>query len=382
VTPRHLYVHVPFCGRRCVYCDFSIAVRRATPVAEYLSALERELAITAPKKPWTLDTLYLGGGTPSRLGGEGIRDLIALVKRHAMLSSDCEITIEANPEDVSPGTAEEWAAAGVNRVSLGVQSFDDNVLEWMHRSHTGARAVESVRELRSAGIENISIDLIFALPDSLARTWSDDLDKAIELDTPHISIYGLTVEPHTPLARWISAGSVRPGDEEPYAEEFLLADARLASASYAHYEVSNYARCGMVSRHNSAYWTGAEYLGVGPSAHSFIGGERRWNIRAYEEWRAALSSGASPVEGSEKLNEDARNLESIYLGLRTDRGFRHSPAEREKVSRWVEAGWGSVAGDIVRLNASGWLRLDALAADLGGTAAGHNYISSYGSSAA
>jgi oxygen-independent coproporphyrinogen III oxidase len=365
-----------------VYCDFSIAVRRATPVREYLSAIERELVQVVPSGSWTLDTLYLGGGTPSRLGGEGVRDLIDTVKGRAELSADCEITIEANPEDVTPESAGVWATAGVNRVSLGIQSFDDAVLAWMHRSHTGAGAIEAVRMLRNTGIENISVDLIFALPESLNRTWADDLEKAIELGAPHVSVYGLTVEPLTPLARWVSAGSIRPGEEDPYAEEFLLADKRLSAAGYSHYEVSNYARDGKVSRHNSAYWTGAEYIGVGPSAHSFIGGERRWNTRAYEEWKNRILAGRSTVEGSEILTDDARAMESIYLGLRTSRGFRHSAADTEKVQRWVDAGWGCLSDDVVRLNASGWLRLDALAADLGGAPSGRNYISSYGSSAA
>ena len=382
MTPRHLYVHVPFCRRRCVYCDFSIAVRRETPVAEYLSALRAELASSAPRENWALDTVYLGGGTPSRLGAPGIASLLDLVRERAALADAAEITIEANPEDVNAADARAWRSAGVNRVSLGVQSFNDDVLRWMHRSHSGNDATDAVHLLRAAGIENISLDLIFALPENLRRSWSDDLSRAIELNPPHISVYGLTVEPKTPLARWVSAGSVVPGAEDPYAEEFLEADARLAAAGYAHYEVSNYAREGMFSRHNSSYWSGAEYLGIGPSAHSFIGGVRRWNVRPYEEWKTRLIAGASAIEGSERLTDEARGLESIYLGLRTSRGFRARASDAERIRRWVAAGWGSLAGDTITLNATGWLRLDALAADLGGTESAANYITTYGSSAA
>lgn len=374
VNPRHLYVHVPFCGRRCVYCDFSIAVRRVTPVAEYLAALRTELDAAVGPGGWELDTIYLGGGTPSRLGAEGLRRTLGLIRERAIVSGEAEITIEANPEDVSAAAAGAWREAGVNRVSLGVQSFNDAVLDWMHRGHTGAGAAAAVGTLRAAGIDNISIDLIFGLPAILGRVWTDDLNRAIDLDTPHLSVYGLTVEPRTPLSRWVSAGSVRPGEEEPYADEFLEADARLSSAGYTHYEVSNYARDGTVSRHNSAYWTGAEYLGVGPSAHSLVGNERRWNVAAYEDWRTRLASGGSPREGSETLTEDARELESVYLGLRTNRGFRAGASGAERVRHWVDAGWGSFAGGIVQLNAAGWLRLDSLAADLGGTPAGANYI--------
>lgn len=382
MPPRHLYIHVPFCGRRCVYCDFSIAVRRVTPVDDYLLALRRELDSIAPSAPWILDTVYLGGGTPSRLGGSGITAVLDLVRERATIADDAEVTIEANPEDVTAENATAWRAAGVNRVSLGVQTFDDRVLEWMHRGHTGADAEHAVRTLRDAGIANVSIDLIFSVPGNLSRSWRDDLEKAIALAPPHLSIYGLTVEPKTPFARWVSAGFVTPGEEEPYAAEFLEADDLLTRAGYAHYEVSNYARPGMASRHNSAYWSGVDYLGVGPSAHSFIDGERRWNVRDYAEWQARAIEGRSTIGGSEKLGADARAIEEIYLGLRTDKGFCAAPADSARIQRWVEEGWGSLAGDVIKLNASGWLRLDALAADLGGTDSGHNYISSHGSSAA
>ena len=382
MNPRHLYIHVPFCGRRCVYCDFSIAVRRATPVKEYVSALSAELRSQPHDGHWALDTVYLGGGTPSRLGGEGIASVLDLVRSRAQFSASAEVTIEANPEDVTGDSVKAWRDAGVNRVSLGVQSFNDDVLKWMHRNHTGAEAEAALGILRDVGIANVSVDLIFALPETLRRTWADDLSRAIALEPPHISVYGLTVEPLTPLGRWVSAGSVNATEEDPYADEFLAADERLTAAGYAHYEVSSYARDGMKSRHNSAYWTGAEYLGLGPSAHSLVDGARRWNVRAYEDWRSRAIGGKSLVEGSEILTRELRHLESIYLGLRTSAGYRRSSSDKERVDRWVEAGWGSVEKDTITLNALGWLRLDALAADLGGTTSRRNYISSHGSSAA
>jgi oxygen-independent coproporphyrinogen III oxidase len=382
VNPRHLYIHVPFCGRRCVYCDFSIAVRRATPVDEYVSALSAELHSQPIEGDWSLDTVYLGGGTPSRLGAHGIAAVLDLVRQRARIADSAEVTIEANPEDVTAETARAWRDAGVNRVSLGVQSFNDDVLGWMHRSHTGDEAENALATLRGAGIENVSIDLIFALPESLRRTWADDLARAIALNPPHISVYGLTVEPKTPLSRWVSAGSVKPTGEDPYAAEFLAADEKLTAAGYTHYEVSNYARERMTSKHNSSYWTGAEYLGLGPSAHSLIGNVRRWNVRAYEDWQARALAGSPVIEGSETLTDELRGLESIYLGLRTNAGYRRRAADEARVNRWVNAGWGSLLGDTITLNASGWLRLDALAADLGGTTSGGNYISSHGSPAA
>jgi oxygen-independent coproporphyrinogen III oxidase len=387
LKPRHLYVHVPFCGRRCVYCDFSIAVRRATPVAEFNSALSaeldavsRELAL-APDS-WTLDTVYLGGGTPSRLGVDGIAGTLDLVRARATLSPGAEVTIEANPEDISAEAVRGWLAAGVNRISLGAQSFDAAVLAWMHRSHSGDDIAKAIGILRDAGLENFSLDLIYALPASLQRSWTDDLERAASLAPPHISLYGLTVEPRTPLERSITAGEILPGEEDSYAAEFLEAHERLTSAGYSHYEVSNYAREGLASRHNAAYWTGADYLGIGPSAHSLLGGMRRWNIRAYESWMRSVSAGLAAVEGSETLTEAARTLEAAYLGLRTARGVELAPEDQDRIARWVEAGWATTSGKSTQLTPSGWLRLDELVADLRGTTSGDNYISRHGSPAA
>ncbi|HEX2778122.1 MAG TPA: coproporphyrinogen-III oxidase family protein, partial [Gemmatimonadaceae bacterium] len=183
--PRHAYVHVPFCARRCTYCDFAIAVRRAVPVDEYLAALGRELELRRPLEGAGLDTLYFGGGTPSRLGGEGIARAVELVRRQARLANDAEVTIEANPEDVDAGSVASWRAAGVNRVSLGVQSFDDETLRWMHRVHDAERARRAVEEIREGGIANISLDLIFALPASLPRSWRSDVEQALALAPSH-----------------------------------------------------------------------------------------------------------------------------------------------------------------------------------------------------
>ncbi len=377
---RHLYVHVPFCRRRCVYCDFSIAVRKVTPVAEFLEAITVELdqTLAATSIPTTLDTIYFGGGTPSRLGPEGIAALLEAVRMRARVPSDAEVTIEANPEDVSGISAREWRDAGINRVSLGAQSFDDSVLKWMHRNHSAADIRRAVDDLHAGGIDNISIDLIFALPEFLNRSWTTDLGSVIELDTPHVSIYGLTVEPRTPLARWTDSGAVPAGDDEKYAEEFLEADRRLTAADFDHYEVSNFARGGMISRHNSAYWTGADYLGVGPSAHSLIHGERRWNVAAYEAWRTRVMSGQSVIAGRETLNDGQRDLERVYLGLRTNRGYQSAAADLPTISRWLDSGWGSVNDGLLRLTPAGWLRLDSLAVSLAGTPHSGNYITGHG----
>jgi oxygen-independent coproporphyrinogen-3 oxidase len=365
VTARHLYVHVPFCARRCAYCDFSIAVRRSTPVDEYLKSLAAEVAQKSSELG-ELDTIYLGGGTPSRLGGEGIARVLDLIRAHVSVAPDAEITIEVNPDDVTADVAAQWRAAGVNRISLGVQSFDDSTLRWMHRVHDSATALQAFNTLRAAEFENISVDLIFALPDSLNRSWESDLKNAIALDPDHISLYGLTIESSTPLGRWNARGSIVPADEEKYAAEFLLADRAAREAGFDHYEVSNFAKPGKNSRHNSAYWTGASYVGLGPSAHSFDGNVRSWNVAPYAEWVARLAKGESAVEDAEVLTESNRQAEKVYLGLRTRAGVSVTSGDRHSADLWSENGWAEIDGDVVRLTSEGWLRLDSLAAGLTG----------------
>jgi oxygen-independent coproporphyrinogen-3 oxidase len=363
VPPRHLYIHVPFCARRCSYCDFSIAVRASTPVEEYTSALRTELELGALTGS-ALDTIYLGGGTPSRLGGLGVAEVLSSVRNHASIAPGAEITIEANPDDVNDLAVAKWVGAGVNRVSLGAQSFDDSVLEWMHRTHDAGQIGQAVKALRRGGISNVSLDLIFALPASLNRSWERDLTLALDLEPQHVSLYGLTVEAHTPIARWADRGVVVEGTEAQYEEEFLLANESMTRAGFEHYEVSNFALPGKASRHNSAYWNGAPYVGIGPSSHSFDGAVRRWNVSAYSEWVRRLAAGRPVIGGEEILTDQNRDAEEVYLGLRTHNGLEINSLELDTVGRWVDAGWGELESNRLRLTPTGWLRLDSLAADL------------------
>lgn len=365
----HLYIHVPFCARRCSYCDFSIAVRRQIPAAEYVETIKTELSEVAPLE--SLATVYLGGGTPSLLPPDALVPLIQYVFNHTPSPHAAEVTLEANPEDVSPEAARSWRNAGVNRVSLGAQSFDDRVLRWMHRTHDAAQIERAVTHLRAAGIDNISLDLIFALPDTLERDWDRDLDQAIALEPSHLSLYGLTVEPRTPLDRWISRGAVQAPSDERYAEEYLRAHERLGRAAYEFYEVSNAARDGRRSRHNSAYWSGDSYTGVGPAAHSFDGRTRRWNLAAWEAYRRAIAAGESAVESREELSQEQRELERIYLGLRTVEGIDSSvlPRPLPPSSALLERGWLTADGPRLRCTPAGWLRLDSLVPALTGNLA-------------
>ena len=364
--PRHVYVHVPFCARRCSYCDFSIAVRRDVPVDEYLTALDVELRTRfGDAALGEVDTIYFGGGTPSRLGGEGLSRALALVERRFPRAAGAEITAEANPDDVTPDAAARWKAAGINRLSLGSQTFDDNALAWMHRTHDAATIERAVHVARDAGFANLSLDLIFALPDALKRDFPRDVERLLTLEPEHVSLYGLTIEQGTPLGRWVARGAAVEQPEEGYERDFLDAHRLLASAGFEHYEVSNYGRRGLHSRHNSAYWSGAPYVGVGPAAHDFDGDVRRWNLRAYSAWRDAAMSAADPIEGSELLTAENRSAEAVYLGLRSHGGLPLMDDEHRIVAPWIEAGWAELGNDgQLRCTPTGWLRLDALAAAL------------------
>lgn len=364
--PRHVYVHVPFCARRCSYCDFSIAVRRQVPVDEYLTALDTELHTRFGDAPvGEVDTIYFGGGTPSRLGGEGLARALALVERRFPRATGAEITAEANPDDVTSDAAGLWRAAGIDRLSIGSQSFDDGALAWMHRTHDAATIERAVQVARDAGFANLSLDLIFALPESLKRDFPRDVERLLALAPEHVSLYGLTIEAGTPLGRWVARGAAIEQPEEGYERDFLDAHRLLSAAGFEHYEVSNYGRRGLRSRHNSAYWSGVPYVGLGPAAHGFDGAVRRWNLRAYGAWRDAALAASDPIEGFESLTAENRAAEAVYLGLRSDDGLRLQDDEYGTVAPWIDAGWAELGKDgRLRCTPAGWLRLDALAAAL------------------
>lgn len=363
---KHVYIHIPFCARRCSYCDFAIAVRKVVPSREFVAAILRERDLRRGDS-WTdepLHTLYLGGGTPSRLAPEALARLV----RAFALAPDAEVTVEANPDDVNREAAARWVDAGVNRVSLGVQSFRDEVLAWMHRTHTADQSRQAVSILRDGGIRSISLDLIFGLPDALAADFGTELRHAVALEPDHLSVYGLTVEPRTPLARWIARGAVTPGGDDRGAAAFLRAHEFLDAAGYDHYEVSSYARPEHRARHNSAYWAGVAYGGLGPAAHGFSHGTRRWNLRGFVAWRDAVQDGRDPVGGHEHLTAEQQALERLYLGLRTREGVTVGPGTGRPApgpgeGRWVEAiraGWLEIRDGRLVPTPEGWLRLDAL----------------------
>jgi oxygen-independent coproporphyrinogen-3 oxidase len=364
-----IYVHAPFCARRCVYCNFAVTVRREGDLPAWCAALKAELDWVEEEErlfslAHELETLYVGGGTPSLLGPAAMQGLVQLLGSERLASPTLEWTAEANPESFTAEVAGAWAAAGVNRISLGVQTFNADALRWMGRLHGVDGPVRAIGDARSAGIDNISVDLIFGLPATLGRSWDDDLQRVVSLDVPHVSLYGLTVEPETALGRAVREGSEQPVDEEQYREEFLRAAEVLTAAGYTHYELSNFARDGAEARHNAVYWQGAPYLGLGNGAHSYSSPVRRWNVRDWERYAARLADGRTAEDGRESVDEEAHRLERIWLDLRTSAGVASPAADsrtRSAVVRWIVDGLAREADGRVYLTPKGWLVMDRLA---------------------
>jgi oxygen-independent coproporphyrinogen-3 oxidase len=308
--------------------------------------------------------LYLGGGTPSRLGGAGVAELLATIRMHAHWEDSAEVTLEANPDDVTAENAKRWHDAGINRVSLGAQSFSPPALEWMRRTHDAEQIVAAVAHLRDAGIAQLSLDLIFALPEEVARDWAEDLERALALHPNHISLYGLTIEPHTPLGHWRDRGELTESPDTRYERDFLLAHSMLGASGFDHYEVSNYALAGARARHNSSYWRHVPYAAIGPAAHRFDGARRSWNVAPYADWLRRLRAGLDPTEDGEVLTTADIAAERAYVGLRTTDGLVLTEEIEARTVRWREAGWAQILNDRLQLSALGWMRLDALAVDL------------------
>lgn len=372
MNPKHLYVHVPFCVRRCGYCDFAVTATSRAPVDAWLDAIRAELALRADMGEWEaplrLDSVYIGGGTPSMLGTGAMARLGGVLREFATWDpATVEWTAEANPESFNVELAADWIAAGVNRLSLGAQTFDENALRWMGRLHGIDGPERALTAARAAGLHNVSIDLIFGLPRRLQRDWNADLERTIALDPAHVSLYGLTAEPGTPLGRNVREGRQQMTDDDTYTAEYALAVDKLAAAGYEHYEVSNFARAGRDSRHNRAYWRHRPYVGLGPGAHSFLPPVRTWNVRDWAQYRDRLAVAISPEAGREVLGPEDVALERVWLGLRSDDGLPIAQLSGDQltlVDEWVGRGLAlrSTAG--ITLTSRGWLLLDRLAVEL------------------
>lgn len=315
-----LYVHIPFCVRKCRYCDF-FSVPRLENIPSFLTALGKEMSLRREVFEF-FDTLYIGGGTPSVLNFEQLALLFADLRRNFAIHDEAEITLEANPADLSLSHLEEMRSLGINRLNIGVQSFDEDILNFLGRRHSGEQALQAIDASLKAGFENFGIDLIYGIPGQSRQAWRKTLKQAVSLSIPHLSCYQLTVEPDTPLGKAYRSGAFELPDNEELFDWFMETSEFLEASGYCHYEVSNFSRSDALrSRHNSKYWQHVPYLGLGPAAHSFDGEKRWWNVRNLEAYLRQLEEDQLPVEDCETLTGEALQLESLFLGFRTKAGI-------------------------------------------------------------
>jgi len=315
-----LYIHVPFCRTKCPYCDF-YSITSLSLVSDWQEALLREI-MAYKDRCGAFDSLYLGGGTPSVLSERNLATLFERLFKDFTFSPGTEITIEVNPDDVTPEKLALLKSLGVTRISMGVQSFDSRELVSLGRRHTARQAEQAVEEIRRAGFSNLGLDLMYGLPDQTTSDWIRTMERALNFGPEHLSCYQLTVHERTPFGTMLSQRRMGLPDEEAERTFFLLTAQYLAERGYIHYEISNFARKkAAMARHNSKYWSRASYLGLGPSAHSFWDGVRWWNVKNLRDYCKMLGTDKRPVAGSERLTEEQERLESLCLGLRTREGI-------------------------------------------------------------
>ena len=320
--PLGLYLHVPYCAEKCPYCTFFLTTNLST-VARFLGALEREVELWAaalPEGERRADTAFFGGGTPSLLDGGQIGRLLDKLRDRLQLSGDAEVTLETNPETVTPAAAEAWLGAGVTRFSLGVQSLRAAELRLLGRTHSAAEAETAARTLRAAGARDLSLDLIAGLPGQTPARWAETLDRTLAWEADHLSVYLLELDKPTPLGHAIRRGELPAPDPAAQADIYAHARERLTAHGYRQYEISNFARPGRESLHNAKYWTGAPYLGLGPAAHGYRAGERLANPPRFHGYLRALESGTLPVVVQEPFVPERRLEEALFLGLRRVEG--------------------------------------------------------------
>jgi oxygen-independent coproporphyrinogen-3 oxidase len=314
-----IYLHIPFCRQACNYCNFHFSTSLLYK-NDFVPALLRETVI---QKEYlgkeALETVYFGGGTPSLLHVDDLKKIMETLHSTFKIDYQAEITLEANPDDISTEKLKEWKALGINRLSIGIQSFFEEDLVWMNRAHNAQQAINSIKYAQGEGFSNITIDLIYGTPTLSNKHWKKNLEQAVGLDIPHLSCYALTVEPKTPLHKLIGQKKVADINADEQADQFLMLMDFLNAAGYEHYEISNFAKPGKKSRHNSSYWQGKKYLGLGPSAHSYNGIERRWNIANNNLYIQSLQQNNMLFE-KEELTPTQKLNEYIMVSLRTMEG--------------------------------------------------------------
>ncbi|WP_370088876.1 radical SAM family heme chaperone HemW [Ekhidna sp.] len=314
-----IYIHIPFCRQACHYCDFHFSTNLKTQ-GEMVKSIATEIRNRKDYLNEPVKTIYFGGGTPSLLNVQQLHHLLQTISDNFKVVDGAEVTLEANPEDLTLEKSKMLLASGINRLSIGMQTFDETKLQWMNRAHSSTEARKAYENVRKAGFKNISLDLIYAIPDHDQSAWETDIKSITELQPEHISMYGLTIEEKTVFGKWEEQDKLVQVPEDEAANQYLYAIDYLKDSGYIQYEVSNFGKEGFYSRHNNAYWAGVPYLGVGPGAHSFDGSSRRFNVRNNARYIKAINEGLSFSE-TEILSETQRLNEQILTQLRTAKGL-------------------------------------------------------------
>ena len=368
-----IYLHIPFCKRACHYCNFHFSTSNKLQ-NDFLEALKLEIILQKNYLKEPVATIYIGGGTPSLLPSTEIKNILQNLSETFAIDTDVEITLEANPDDISVEKLQGWKDAGINRLSIGIQSFLEEDLQWMNRAHNTQQATECIEMALQQGFHNITIDLIYGTPTLTDEKWQANVEKAFAFGIPHVSCYALTVEPKTALEKLIEKKKLAPVDPEKQAHHFEQLMAWMETAGYEHYEISNFAKPGHRSRHNSSYWQGKPYLGLGPSAHSFNGASRQWNVANNALYIQQLKNNILPFEieiltPQQQLNEyimtSLRTMEGLSL-IKVKEDFGVEKAERiiNEASLFIDKGHLILSGDYLATTNAGKLLADGIAAEL------------------
>lgn len=369
-----IYIHVPFCKKACHYCNFHFSTQLQLK-SDLVAAICKEAVLRKTFLQEAVDTIYFGGGTPSLLSGSELEMLLNTLNEHYTIAPNAEITLEANPDDIDIDKLNDWHQAGINRLSIGIQSFFEEDLQWMNRAHNAQQAKHCIELAQTAGFYNLTIDLIYGTPGLTNERWKQNIETALTLGIPHLSCYALTVEPNTALDVMVRKGTKEEVDADHQAIHFNILTATLQNAGFEHYEISNFAKPGFRSKHNSSYWQGKPYLGLGPSAHSFDGHvTRQWNISNNTLYINSLQQGIIPFE-SETLTTVQRINEYLMTGLRTIEGISLNFLEKnwgeERKQEVLKAAQLHIAQQNIQLQnqniiltAQGKFLADGIAADL------------------
>ncbi|HET8861169.1 radical SAM family heme chaperone HemW [Marivirga sp.] len=369
-----IYIHIPFCKQACFYCDFHFSTNMVIK-NEMVEAICKEITLQQDyldKEP--IESIYFGGGTPSVLEENHLKSILNKLRQHYKISSDAEITFEANPDDITPEKLKMLFQNGINRLSVGIQSFDEDILKWMNRAHDSKEAFQCLEWIKESEFNNFSLDLIYGIPISTHEIWEKDLKTLVDFQPPHISSYCLTIEPDTVFGRWQQKGKLNEASEDYASEQFLHLSGYLKKADYEHYEVSNFAKEGFHSKHNSSYWQQKPYLGIGPSAHSYDGKNRQFNISNNAKYMKALKKNEIPAE-MDILSAEDRINEYLMTSLRTSAGCNLQYLKNElnydliknakpQIEQWKSSGLCILESDNLKLTLKGRLLADKLASDL------------------